>query len=48
MSQTPHTDRRHLAILQVIARRAIIERGLIDFRRVDAKGAGNWTTPSHS
>jgi hypothetical protein len=48
MSQTPHTDWRHRAILQGIARRAMIERGFIDFRRVDAKGAGTWTTPSHS
>ena len=25
-----------------------VERGFIDFQRVDAKGAGTWTTPSHS
>jgi len=39
----------HFTRMEDAANEAVnVERGSIDFQRVDAKGAHTWTTPSHS
>jgi exoribonuclease R len=55
MPNTPHTDQRHRAILQRIAQRAMLERGLLptfseaasaELERIQAPAATDETSPT--